>query len=246
MDGSARLLLSDSQSKVSALLCKITGLVQFASDEECEAAFLSLAQFAKRLLQFEKQTIEERARYSSMNLEELIDAPCTYVPPNEELTILQVASPVNKRIRSKFESMAIVSSANAKVAKVSTTSSRDKVDTLLTRKRAIDLPCWDFEINPNVVDILRIDHPPLKIVFTSRPKLLGNHVPVTVFADLQKLLQLSKEEKHALRGFKKAIIRFSKANPLSSSLKGPLFDLPWASKSFKSKLLFNEEDDDDE
>jgi hypothetical protein len=106
-------------------------------------------------------------------------------------------------------------------------------------------PHWAIQENPTVVDVIRISFPPLIIVFTARHTLLGDHAHVIVHADLPKLLQLStakkereKQSRHALRRLKKAIIMFSNVTPLPSSLRGPLFELPWARKSFKSKLLF--------
>jgi hypothetical protein len=223
-ENTTRLLLSNSQHKLHALLCKISDLATFASDEECEETFLRVAHFVKRVLQLEKQAVEEREKYSTMNLEDLIGLP--HVPPNETL-FPQTTFSTGKMLESEPMSM----------------------KTRKRAKRPCDTPVlppyWGIQNNPNVVEILHIGYPPLIIVFTARHALLGDHADVTMCADLPILLLLStakkehkKQSKYALRKLKKAIVTFSKTTPLLNSLQGPLFELPWARESFKSKLLF--------
>jgi hypothetical protein len=243
-----RILLSNSQHKLSALMCKVTEMVVYASDAECEEVFLSLVRFAKKLLQSERQIVEERHRYLSMGLEHLLNA----TRADESMATM------GSKKRELEPAASLVLLASGPFGSTSSTK-RAKEDMSPAALTPIHLQhslqigqmlYWDFQVNPNVVDILRIDHPPLNIVFTSRPALMGNHVPITMYADLPKLLQLSEDEdtkqsKIALRRLKKAIVKFSKVLPLRYSLRGPLFELPWASKSFMSKLVFEESPDKD-
>ncbi len=134
----------------------------------------------------------------------------------------------------------------AKRAKEDAESSR----SLISHDNDLNQPLyWDFESRPNVVNVLRLEHDPLFIVFTARPALMGNYVPPTMFADLPKLLALSRsndqersrQSNNAVRRPKKAIVAYARAKPLSAMLRTPLLALPWASKSFRAKLLFDDE-----
>lgn len=210
--------LPDAQHKLSALLSKSMELLPFATDEDCEEAFFGLAKFATKLLHTEKKSNEDRKRFASMDLEGLLKS--TFV----DEAVVPALALVTLR---KDDSIAI------------------SIPFQHSHSSQSPLLYWDFQLNPNVVDILRVDHSPLNLFFTSRPALMGNHVPLTMYADVSKLLQLGKDDgtkqrATAIRRLKKAIVKFSQASALSPLCREPLFELSWASKSFKSKLIFED------
>ncbi len=244
-------VLSSSQLKLCVLLIKSSGLINFASDDECEAVFLSLAMFGKRLLLKEQQTVEEREKYESMDLGALIGTVVS-TPAKRELEAAALSSSA-KRVKARSDDGGVVQPEAALTPAPRTPDARDN---------DLNQPVyWDVESSPNVVNVLRFDAAPLMIVFTARPALMGNHMPLTMYADLPKLLSLSRtvadeaksrQSKNALRRLKKATVVYSKATPLPQELRKSLLALPWASKSFRSKLKFEDDankhsdDDDDE
>lgn len=262
-------VLSSAQLKLCVLLIKASDLINFATDHECETVFAALAVFGKRLLLQEQHVAEERHKYQSMNLEALIAEAAlgpgpgkrTLVP--EPVPVQQARGAVANAPYKRAKAMA-ESEVGAAQPTVSTPFAGPVPVSRAGPDRARDSDSnqplyWDFEASPNVVSILRFHSSPssgLSIVFTARPALMGNHVPLTMYADMPKLLALarndssdkatsSRQSKNALRRLKKAIVAFAKATPLPWSLRKPLFALPWASKSFRSKVLFDQPDGDD-
>ncbi len=276
-------VLLGSQLKLRVLLVKSSELINFANDDECEAIFQSLALFGKRLLVKEQLCMEETLKYESMDLSTLIAvAPVSptgeslsgnsfsssSLPERRDLGRRTIGHSSVKRVKMGGEGEgerdeADVEDLHHQIEQQQLqqqlpvqphTDNNDNNNNNNFHINDLNQPqYWDFETNPNVVTILRFQLAPLIIFFTARPALMGNHVPLTVYADVEKLIALvetnngavvkSRQSKTALRRMKKGIASYSKLKPLSIALRSALFALPWASKSFRSKVT--SEDDID-
>ncbi len=231
--------LSVSQRQLCELMLKLSHRLHFASDEDCETLILDLTPFVQTLLLNKQRYSDEHQKYMAMNLDTLLSSGMP-LAGSENVVVTRSATAAEKHKRRPL------TSAPAVVRAVD--SAKDDVALHLLPS----LPLyWDFEANSYVVNVSRMEHSPMLVILTARPTSTSRHVPLIMYADLEKLRSLSQEQdsvyehadhtemsnrKRALRRLKKAIVAYSIGRPLSEPLQAALFTLPWASASFCARV----------
>ncbi len=243
-----KMLLSEAQYKLTALLTKTKDLVPFATDGACDKLFATVAEFAREMLEENERRKEQN--YDDMKLEELLGLS---MPSRGSLSLFflsfltLVQEPKhNKRKQEDEEANNDEYLEDKKISKEAEAQPPKKRAAPAAGAGGAAVP-WDIEKHPNVTEVTMVLSEPLQVGLLTRPAGQGKHTPIASLATEAKLMELDalpkaekieqQKRRRIIAKLTKALLAFAATNDLPLELKACLSKTEWGAE-LVTKLEF--------
>jgi hypothetical protein len=172
---------SEAQERLSALLAKTIDVVPFANDDDCDAAFSTLAEFCNAALESRRE--RKRAKFSSMPVEDLIALAGNMHDPGAKKLVKVVG--LDKKVVVESREKEKEEEKKEKEEEEGNDEGPHVGAQLMESNDNAGV--WSFEQAYNIVRVVRVEVDPILIEVMARPPVAGNQKPVASIMDASDL-----------------------------------------------------------